>query len=156
VIGGDDPLAFGRRMPPTPVGRHLKAASEERLGGRSTQTHDDPGLDDLDFLSEPYGAGLPLGRRRGPVLPSAADGLEGPALDDVCDVEVRPGEAHGLEGLVEEAASRSDEGPARLVLDPAGTLADEHDEGIQGAFPEDDLGPGLGQMAPGALEGCRP
>ena len=68
-------------------------------------------------------------------------------LDDVGHVDLVAVDAGVGERLVEELPGRPDERAARLVLLVAGLLADEHRLRARGALAEDDLRPGLPELA---------
>src|SRR5579864_4473765 len=85
------------------------------------QQHD-LGLDEFLLLVQVRRACLHLVRQRIPVA-------RWPALQDVGDENVCPGEADALEQLVEQLAGRPDEWLPLLILVLPGRLADDHDPG---------------------------
>ena len=98
----------------------------------------------VDLLGEIRPARLDLLRRRVAVLGR-------PALDDVGDVALGPGQADLLpHEAVEQLARAADEGLTGQVLLAARTLAHEEQVGRRRADAEDDLGAALGQRAQGA------
>ena len=99
----------------------------------------------VDLLGQIRTAGLDLVRRRVAVL-------RRPALDDVGDVALGPGEADLLpHEAVEQLARAADEGLAGQVLLAARPLAHEEQVGRGRADAEDDLGAALRP----AGTGCR-
>jgi hypothetical protein len=59
---------------------------------------------------------------------------------------------HRLDHLVELLSSAPDEGPARGILVFSGSLADEHEPGIDIAFSEDGLGATIAQATQAARD----
>ena len=114
---------------------------EQQLGGEVAQRDDHPRVDELDLLGQVRPARLDLLGRRVAVLGR-------PALDDVGDVALGPGQADLLpHEAVEQLARAADEGLAGQILLAARALAHEEQIGRRRAHPEHHLGPALGQRA---------
>ena len=118
---------------------------EQELGGEVPQRDDDRRVDERDLLLQVRAARLDLVRRRVAVVGR-------PALDDVGDVALGPGQADLLpHEAVEQLARAADERLAGQVLLAARALAHEEQVGRGVADAEDDLGPPLRP----AGSGCR-
>src|SRR5918998_480888 len=122
----------------------------ERLRGGTAEAEDDVWLDSLDLalqvgVAGPYLPGLRL------AIAHPAAFLDGsPALHDVRQVDLLPGQVHGRQDVVEELASSPDERQARGVFVLARTLADEHQGRVGISGREDRVGAALRQIALGA------
>src|ERR671914_2884928 len=92
--------------------RDLEGPSEDRLRGGRAEQDEHLGSDPSELGLEPGRAGtdlLHVGLAMDPALPPE-DVLE--VLDDVRDVNVVADQSRLLDPTIEEAAGRSDEGPA--------------------------------------------
>src|ERR1700737_4002727 len=130
---------------------HFPVEARDRLiSGQQTcqrvpaEHQDDFRLDQPELLLEIRRAGLRLGRLRIPVAGR-------PALEDVRDEDLAPGETETTKKLVEQLASRADERLALQVLVLAGRLADDHDPRVDRAYSRHRLGPRMTQRATPAI-----
>ncbi len=106
--------------------------------GGFAEGDEDARLDDGDLFAQVGEAALHFERRGGAVAGRVRRHV-GAAFEDVGDVDVVAGQAHGVDDFGEEFAGASDEGLALLVLIRSGGLADEHEVGVGVAGAEDGL-----------------
>src|SRR5690606_29303857 len=118
--------------PPTAQPGDALGGLEEVLGRHVTQRAYHLRLDDPDLLEQHALAGGDLGRRGVAVARRAV-------LHDVGDVDLVALEPHRREDLVEELAGAAHERPTGEVLLLAGRLAHEHEPGVLGTLPEDQV-----------------
>src|SRR6266498_2675518 len=131
---------------PSALAGDAEAPSEQSLGRRGAEAHEDVGLDDGELGVEPRPARRDLRPRRLRMDPALAARLPLEVLDHVRHVGECPVDARLAERLVEQTSRRSDKRAALAVLTVARLLADEHYLRALRAFTED----GLGRRSPRA------
>src|SRR5215203_3546159 len=122
----------------------------DRLRGGTAEAEYDLRLDSLDLALQVRIAGPNLTSPWLAVFQPAALFDGGPALHDVRQVDLLPGQVHGRQDVVEELASPPDERQSRGVFVLAGPLADEHEGRVRISCGEDRVGAALRQIALGA------
>ena len=104
-------------------------AADQAAGRGDAERDDSRGLDQAAFRVEPDLAALDLVAVGTFVQPALAAHLVLEMLDRIGDEGVFPGDAGVMQGLVENAAGRTDERLAGNVLFVARLLADQHEGG---------------------------
>src|SRR5215207_3510994 len=122
----------------------------DRLRSGTAEAEDDVRLDGPDLALQVGVAGHYLGGLRLAVFQPAAFLDGGPALHDVRQVDLLPGQVHGRQNVVEELAGSPDERQSRGVFVLARALADEHQRRVGISGREDRVGAALRQVALGA------
>ena len=144
VVGGEEGDVF-EGEPTSAQGAHRFVGAGEAEHGGFAEGDEDAGLDDGDLLAEVGQAALHF-KRGGRAVAGGALGRVGAAFEDVGEVDVVAGEAHGGDDFGEEFAGASDEGFAEAVFVCPGGFADKHEVGVRVAGAEDGLGAGGGEV----------
>ena len=139
--------ASGGRNELAPLLRDAESAAEQRLGRRSSQAYEHERADELDFLPEPWAAGVDLRRSRTPMEPALPAWLPFEVLHRVRHVRVAAFDARGLECAIEQPPGGPHERSPSPVFLIAGDLAYEHDARLARTLAENRLRRRLPQQA---------
>src|SRR6185312_3394198 len=127
-------------LPGAAEARDGRVRAQEALRGELAERDDHARADGRELLLE---EGLALGDLVGLGVAVARRA----ALQDVADVDVAAGEAHGFDHLGQELAGGADERLAGAIFVGAGRFADEDEGGVGVADAVDDVGALAGELA---------
>ena len=119
---------------------HPTSRAKQRTDSGRPETDDQRRRDRRDFPLEPLQAGGDFPLRRRFVQAALASRHPFEMLDGIGHVHRGARDAGYLEGLVENAAGRSDERVSRAILDIARLFADQYQPGFARTFTEYGLG----------------
>src|SRR5690606_1872462 len=139
--GRHDPHPFPLKpLSPNPGDPRLRI--EDRPRRRGTQGDDQLRPDQFKLLPEDDDARLHLLHRGSPVP-------RRPALDDIGDINLLPGDLRRLQHLVQQLPRAADEGAAHPILVGPRPLSHEHQRGAGISLSENETGPPLVQRTTG-------
>ena len=132
--------ADSAEVEPVAVDTSYSGFSEEVLQGDRSQKNDDLWRDQVDLAKKEWNA-------FGHFVVFRISVVGRTAFDDVCDIDFGTLEAHGVNHLGKERASRADEWNALFVLFASRGFADEHQVRVGISRSEDHIASSLRQSA---------